>query len=289
VAPIAQEELEPAPEPTTLLVTSGSAYAAALALDEEGSYLLTGNAAYRLVPGREPERWVLDLGISPALMGDHFLFWSNGAFRQAHKHGVEPSLLAVVPHQPQRVVTSGDRFAWLDQADNGRFTVQTLDGSKMRVLHAPGGYVATLAMTEKLVYFVEQKSGTGWRLGAVPLSGGSPRYTSMKSGRTPARLVVARDLFYYDGPSLTVRKVTSDLVREEVVAREVICSPLAVAEHLYCVQPAGLIEIGLDGVVRRVFPLRQKGIITAVAATADRLTWLMDLGRDALAVQTLAL
>jgi hypothetical protein len=54
----------------------------------------------------------------------------------------------------------------------------------------------------------------------------------------------------------------------------VICSPLAVAEHVYCAQPAGLLEIGLDGVVRRVFPLRQKGTITAVTATATRLTWL---------------
>jgi hypothetical protein len=156
--PAAQEVLEPMPEPTTLLTTGGSAYAATLALDDEGSYLLTGDAAYRLVPGRAPERWDLDLGISPALMGDHFLYWSGGAFRQAHKRGAEPSLVAAVAHQPQRVVASADRFAWLDQTDNGRFTIETLNGSvrsRPRVLLAPGGYVAALAMTEQRVYFVE--------------------------------------------------------------------------------------------------------------------------------------
>jgi hypothetical protein len=290
-APTARKVVEPTPEPTTLLTTSGSAYAATLALDDEASYLLTGDAAFRLVPGRAPERWDLDLGISPALMGDHFLYWSAGALRQAHKRGAEPSLLAAVAHQPQRVVTSGGSFAWLDRAESGRFTIQTLDHrSRARVLYAPGGHVAALAMSEDFVYFVEQEApGTGWRLEAVPLSGGSPRYTSMKTGRTPAMLAVARDLFYYEGPSLTVRRVSPDLEREEVIARDMICSPLAVAEHVYCAQPGRLIEIGLDGVVRRVLPLRQQGMITAVAANATRLTWLMDVGRNALAVQTVAL
>jgi hypothetical protein len=187
------------------------------------------------------------------------------------------------------VATAGGRFAWLEQADGGRFTIQTLRRSGARVLHAPRGYVAALAMTEERVYFVEQGPGTGWRLGAVPLSGGAPRYTAMKRGRTPAMLAVASDLYYYDGPSLTVRRVTQDLEREEVVARDVICSPLAVAEHLYCAQPGRLLEIGLDGVLRRVLPPGQKGTVTAVAATASRLTWLMDVGQGALAVQTIEL
>jgi hypothetical protein len=286
---VQKEVLEPSPKPTTLLTTSGSAYSATLALDDEGSYLLTDKAAYRLVPGRAPERWDLDLGISPALMGNHFLYWTDGAFRQVHKRGAEPSILAAVPNQPQRVVTSGDRFAWLDQAESGRFTIQTLDRSGARVLHASSDYIATLAMTEQRVYFVEEEPGTGWRLGSVPLSVGSPRYASMKTNRTPAMLAVVNDLFYYDGPSLTVRRFTPDLEREQVVVRDVICSPLAAAKHLYCAQPAALLEIAFNGVVRRVLPLRRKGTITAIAATATRLTWLMDVGRGALAVQTIAL
>jgi hypothetical protein len=288
-APAVRQAREPMAEPTTLLTARGSAYAAALALDDEGSYLLTQDAAYRLAPDRVPERWGLDLGLSPALMRDQFLYWSAGAFRQADKRGGEPTVLATIAHQPQRVATSGDEFAWLDQAERGRFSIQTLDGSNPRVLCAPGGYVAALAMGEELVYFVEQGPGAGWRLGAVPLSGGTPHYSATKPGRTPAMLAVAGDVFYYDGPSLTVRRVSPGLEREEVIAEDVICSPIAVAEHVYCAQPAGLLEIGFDGAVRRAIPLRQKGTITAVSATATRLTWLMDVGRDALAVQTVAL
>jgi hypothetical protein len=111
----------------------------------------------------------------------------------------------------------------------------------------------------------------------------------MKTGRTPAMLAIADDLYYYDGPSLTVLRVTPDLESEEVVTRDVICSPLTVAEHAYCAQPGRLLEIGLDGVLRRVLTLRQKAIITAVAATATRLTWLMDVSRGELAVQSIAL
>jgi hypothetical protein len=289
VAPAAQKVPEPMPEPTTLLTRSGSAYAFTLAIDDEANYLLMDNAAYRVVPGRDPERQRLDLGISPVLMNDYILYWTGGAFRQVHKRRSEPSVLAAIPHQPQRVATSGDHFAWLDQADSGRFTIQTLRRLRARVLLAPRGTIAALAMSEKFVYFVEQGQGpgAGWRLGAVPISGGSPRYTSMKTGRTPAMLVVANDLFYYDGPSLTVRRVTKDLEREEVVARDIICSPLAVTENVYCAQIGGILEVGLDGVVRRVFPLRQRGTITAVAATATRLTWLMDIGGGDLAVQTI--
>jgi hypothetical protein len=260
-----------------------------VALDDAGSYLLTRNAAYRLVPGRPAERWGLDLGLSPVLMREQFVYWSSGAFRQVHEGGGEPKVLAAVAHQPQRVVTSGDHLAWLDQAEDGRFTIQTLDGSKARVVHAPDGYVAALAMLDDQIYFVEQARGMGWRLGVVPVSGGSPRHSAMKPGRTPAMLAVAREIFYYDGPSLTVHRVSPDLEREEVIARDLICSPIAVAEHLYCAQPVGLIEVGLDGVVRRTLTRRPSGMITAIAASAARVTWLVDIGRDQLAVQTIAL
>jgi hypothetical protein len=286
--PPAAKVTPPTPEPTPLLTLSGSAYAATLALDDEGSYLLTGDAAYRLVPGRTPERWGLDLGASPALMRDRLLYWSNGAFRQAPKRGGEPTVLAVVPHPPQRVVTSGDHVAWLDQAEDGRFTIQTLDGSRTRIVHAPRGYVAALAMEDDRIYFVEQ-AGTTWSLGVVSLSGGSARHTSTKTGRTPAMLAVAHDVFYYDGPSLTVRRVSSDLEREDVIARDVICSPIAVAERAYCAQPTGLVELDLDGGSRRPLRLGQRGTITAISASATQLVWLMDVGRGQLAVETIAL
>jgi hypothetical protein len=74
-----------------------------------------------------------------------------------------------------------------------------------------------------------------------------------------------------------------------VIAHDVICSPIAVAEHVYCAQPAGLVEIGRDGVVRRTLPLERAGTITRVSATETRLAWLMDVGQGKLAVDSIPL
>jgi hypothetical protein len=288
-APVPARGSLPTPEPTTLLDTGGSAYAATLALDSEGSYLLTGNGAFRLLPGRAPERWNLDLGVSPALKGEHFLYFGDGAFRQVPKRGGEPTILAAAAGEPQRIVTSGERFAWVTRSEGGGYTIQTLHGAGVQLVHATDRYVVALAMQDELVFFAEQEKGTNWRLGVVQVSGGAPRYSTMKTGRTPAMLAAAGDLFYYDGPSFTVRRASPDLTREHVVARDVICSPIAVSKHVYCAQPAGLLEIGFDGGIRRALPLKRRGAITAVSATAARLTWLLDTGRDQLAVETIPL
>lgn len=277
-------------EPTTLLAVAGSAYSPALVADEDGSYLLASNAAYRLVPGHAPQRWPLDLGISPTTMSDQFLFWSSGAIRQVHQGGGEPTVVVELPARPQRIVASWGRFAWLEHSKKaGRFTLRTVDGSRVRTLYSTDAIIATLAMQDERIYFVEQVLGAGWRLGAVSLSGEPPRFTESRTGRTPAMLALAHAVFFFDGPSLSVRRVSSDLSQETVIAKDTICSPLAVAEYVYCAQPGGLVELGLDGVVRRTIPLGQRGLVTAVVATAHQLTWLMDVGREQLAVKSLPL
>lgn len=290
-ADVTYQPVKPMGEPTVLIEAAGSPYAATLAADTEGIYLLTQSTAYWLMPGRAPRQWNLPLGISPALMDDLILFWSDGSLWQAHKRGGEPAVLAKISHQPQRIVAHGGRLAWLDHAKEteGRYTIHTIEGARPRLVHEPAGYVATLTLDEGRIYFAERAKDQSWRLGAATLSGETPRYTEPKKGRTPAMLVVAQGVFYYDGPSSTVRHVSPDLEHENVVAREVICSPIAVAEHVYCAQPAGILEIGRDGVVRRMLPSNQPGAITAMAATATRLTWLMDVGRERLAVKTIDL
>ncbi len=279
----------PVPDPKTLLDTAGSAYAAFLVPDGEANYVLTDTEAFHLTPDRAPVRWGIDLGPAPVVKGDHFLFWLDEAFRQVPCGGGEPSVVAEVAHQPRRVVSSGNHFAWLDRDEDDRFTIRTLSGSQPRVVHDASSYVAAMAMQDDLVYFVERESPRHWRLGVVPLAGGKPRFSETKPGRTPAMLALAGDVFYYDGPTFTVRRMSSDLTHEEVIARDVICSPIAVAEHLYCAQPAGLLEIGFDGNTRRQLPLSRKGSITAITATAKRLTWLMDVGNERLAVESIPL
>jgi len=277
------------PEPTRLLAVSGTAYGATLASAEDGSYLLTGSAAYRFVQGEAPARWARDFGSTPVLTPGHLLYWSEGAMRQVPTSGGEATSAAQIPHQPRRLVSSGDHVAWLDQAVDGSFTIHTLEGSKPRVVHRAEGYVGTLVMNDERIYFAERAPDKSWRLGVVPRAGGRAHYSKAKRGRLPAMLVATESLYYYDGPSSTVLRVSPDLVNEEVLARDVICSPIAVAENVYCAQPAGLIEIGIDGGVRRTFPLEARGAITAVLATSTQLTWVTDIGDDRLAVDSIPL
>jgi hypothetical protein len=273
--------------PATLLTADLSAYGAQLALDDEAVYLLTRSAAYRLVPGHPPVRWALDLGISPALAGDHLVYWSKGALWRTPKRGGAPSMLAKVPLEPQRLSASGDRFAWLERGADGRFVIWTLEGSRPRKIITPPGDVATLTLLHDQVFFVEQRPGAAYRLGVVPLSGGEPRYSTEKKGRTPAMLAAAGDIFFYDGPSRTVRRVSPDLAQERVLARGVICSPLAAANRVYCAQPAGLLELPAEGGAARVLSPATSGAITKVTASATRVAWLVDRGPDRLAVETL--
>lgn len=277
------------PDPKRLLTVRESPYGATLGSTEDASFLLTGGAAYRFVRGEAPTRWASDFGVAPALAPGHILFWSKGAFRRVPTSGGEAELVATVARQPQRFVTSGDHIAWLDQAADGRFSIHTLDGSHRRVVHAAEGYVGALAMEDERIYFAERAPDHSWRLGLVPRSGGAAHYTKAKRGRLPAMLVLAESLYYYDGPSSTVLRVSPDLGSEDVLAREVICSPIAVAESVYCAQPAGLVEIGIDGGVRRTLPLAERGGITAIAATATQLTWVTDIGDDQLAVDSISL
>ncbi|HEY6724752.1 MAG TPA: hypothetical protein VI197_12015 [Polyangiaceae bacterium] len=274
--------------PTRLLTMRGSAYGATLGSSDGTGFLLTSGAAYRFVQGEAPTRWAGDFGVAPALTPGHISFWSGGAFRRVPTSGGEPALVATVPRQPQRFVTSGDHIAWLERADGG-FSIHTLDGSKGRLVYAAAGYVGTLAMDDDRIYFAERAADRSWRLGLVARSGGAAHYTKPKRGRLPALLVLAESLFYYDGPSSSVRRVSPDLGSEEVIARDVICSPIAVADNVYCAQPAGLVEIRIDGGVRRTIPLDTPGAITAIAATAQQLTWVTDIGGDQLAVDSIPL
>jgi hypothetical protein len=277
----------PTQEPSTLFTAEVSAYAAEVALDEDAVYLLTPSAAFRLVPGRPAERWALDLGLTPALAGGHFVYWSKGELLRAPKRGGDPSTLAKVPGEPQRLAASGDYVAWLEKSADRGFVIWTLDGSRPREVLIPRGDVAALALLDDQVFFVEQLPEAKHRLGVVPLSGGEPRYSSEKKGRTPAMLAAAGELFFYDGPTTTVRRVSTDLTRERVIARGLICSPLAVAERVYCAQPAGLVELPAEGGSPRALAAARGGPITKIVASAKRVAWLVDAGPDRLSVQTL--
>lgn len=286
-APSPSAAPEPAVPPTTLLTLGVSAYSATLAIDDEAVYVLTAQAAFRVVPGMPPEQWTVNLGHAPLLAEERIVYWADGAIRQLPKRGGASKVVVEVSHLPQRIAASPSGVAWLDQAEDGHFSLMTSEGSGSRLLYAPPGYVAAIAMHEDRVFFVERETPERWRLGSVTLAGGAPHYTAFHRGRTPAMLAVASEIFYYDGPTLTVRRLGFELDREEVVARDTICSPLAVANSVYCAQQGGLLEVSFAGTVTRRIP--RGGMVTAIAVGRSRLAWLVDAGENKLALEMLPL
>jgi len=282
-APSAAGRIGVLPPAKHLLSTDGSAYSSGLASDDERIYLLTKDAAFRLAPDKAPERRPLPLGTSSVVTRDDIVYWFEGALRSVPKAGGEATLVAKLEHMPRQLVASRERVAWLSKDDAG-FAIEAPDTTGVRRLYATTAYLATMALDDEAAYFVERAPDRSWRLGKVSLSGGPHRFTSARLGRTPAMLVVARALYYYDGPSRTVRRVSLDLDREDVIANDVICSPLAVAEHVYCAQPAGILELGSTGNSRRVLAMPEGATITALSATQRWLAWAADAGEGRLAV-----
>lgn len=281
----------PQNEPITLLSLDIAAYSATLAADDEGVMLLLPSAAYRLVPGRAPVRTPLDLGIGPAVTGSSITFWSKGFVWRAPKRGGKPIRVGAAAHQPQSLAASESDLAFLDRSEAGRTSIQTLDGGKARTVYASAGAITSLTMLRDWVFFVEQAPDSSWRIGAVSVSGKQqPSFTAARGGRTPSMLAASNDeVFFYDGPTLTVRRLSPDLIHEEPIAHDFICSPIAVAKSVFCAQVEGLFAVSRQGGTPVTVSTRRAGSITAVAASANRVAWLVDTGPNRLAVEMLSL
>lgn len=252
-----------------------SAYTATLAVDGEDIYVLAGHGAYRFSPGRAAERWEMELGDTPAVGARGIVYWLEGELRRAPKRGGSAEILAAVP-RPRRLCASGGHLVWEEPAQAAA-QLRTLDGSEPRTIYRSEGEIAALALMDDQAYFVERVQER-WRIGTVALSGGAARFTEARTSRTPALLAAAQDVFFYDGPTSTVRRVASDLSREDVVARDVICSPLAVADRVYCAQISLLFEVPRDGGKARLLAAKRPGTIAALVATRARVAWLLDTG-----------
>lgn len=272
-----------------LLSLASSAYNAALSVDEEAIHVLTSDAAYRLVPGKPPVKTALDLGYGATLTRYFILFWSKGAIWKAPKLGGKPMRMATLAHRPQYFASSGDSFAWLEASEGSHFSIQTLAGTAPRLLYASAGKVDAMTLLDDWVFFVERVADSSWRFGKVRVAGGAAEFTATKPGRSPSMLSAWRDIYYYDGNTLEVRVISPDFQREQTLAKDFICSPLAVWEKVYCGQVQGLFEILGEPQAPR--PLHQSSgkSITSIAANRSRVVWLSDAGPDQLTVNLLAL
>ena len=273
-------------QPEKLIQLEVSAYAATLAADADAIYVLTEHAAYSLAPGQPPARWNIELGTMPALASRGFAFWLDGELRLAPKQGGKSEVLARVPKPPQRLCALGDHVAWLD-ASAAASVLRVLNGSEPRIVYQSEAPLEALTLVDDQAYFVEHRASQ-WRLGAVPLAGGAARFSALHPSRTPASLAGAGELFYYDGPSSSIRRVTTDLTRETTVANDVICSPLAVTDRVYCAQLGLLFEVPTRGGAPRPLAPKRAGTIAGLVATPTRVAWLLDTGENRADVEVLS-
>lgn len=264
-----------------------SPYEAALVRAQGRVALLAPGALYWLPPANvEPIPLPMDgVGVATA---DSLVRYEAGALRRFDFSAQRWSALASMAEAPRMLAASGERVAWLQAEPSGGSSVWTLAGSQaLRLVTAPVG-IATLAMRDDRVFFVEELPAGRWRLGVMGTADGTATYAKPWSGRAPAALAVTSEVFFYDGPSLSVYRVSTDLQRTELVGKEVICSPLAAATSLFCAQPGGVLELPLSGGERRVIA-SPRSFVTDLLATESELTWVREGKSGGLVVESVKL
>lgn len=293
----ASTEARPAPrpepgaarEPTTLLSLPTSAYQASLAVDDDGAHLLTSHAAYRLAPGQPPDALKVELGFGATTTRHGLVFWSGGVVHEASKQSGESRVWGALASRPQFFVSAGDDIAWIERSEDHRFAIGSFAARRAFVLYTSSGTIDAAAMLNDWIFFVERPSADQWRIGGVRTKGGTAVFTPARQGRSPAMLVAHDDIYYYDGNGRDVRRLSPDLRREETLVTDFICSPLAVAERVYCANVEGIFELVPQGRPRPLVKLGHRGTVTDLAANAHQLFWMGDAGADRLIVQTIPL
>jgi len=283
-----EADAAPAIEPSVLIALPVAAYHASITADGDVAYLLTEDAAYRLAPGRAPERLPIDLGEGATTTRSSFIYWSRGGVRAAPKAGGAARRLAALPERPQKFVASDTATAWVQRTD-GRFSLGALRGNKPANLYTSPGSIDAVAIAGDAIFFVERPAAAGWRIGRVAAAGGAPAFMPPRDGRPPAMLAAGRDLAFYTGAGYEVHRLSLDFAHERTIASGFVCSPLAVAEHVYCAQVEGIFELRTGERPRRLVPGSAQRLVTDIAVGATHLTWIVDAGPDKLEVRALPL
>ena len=277
------------PAPTRLLELPISAYQASLAFDDDATFLLAPDAAYRLVPGEPARRLEVALGFAAALTRSAFVYWADGKLLRTPKTGGAPAVLARLEKQPQVIAAAGERFAWLSLDDDGTYAIRALADGKPRTLFSSRGETAGLNVVGSSAYFVERPTNDSWRLGVVSLDGGSPQFRAARTGRRPALLTGTDAIYYYNVGAFEIRRVSLDLHDDEVLLSNVVCTPLSAALDVYCASVEGLFVVSTATRTPRVLSYGRPGTITGVIADGRRVAWTVDVGANRLAVEQLPL
>jgi len=228
----------------------------------------------------------IELGEPFALHGATVVFYREQQLWQSLR-GATPTAIASGVVEPALIVHDRAQVVWIQNDPKGtRF--MTVRGGKPHSITWVEGRVDTMVLSGDQVFFFEQAAEGRWRLGGVTVEDGAPVFRDWQSGRVPSTLAAARDLFYYDGPSRSVRRVSADLAQEDVLATGIICSPLAAKDRVTCARVGGLYELPLQGGAPKALS-EQAPLISALATNGQEVAWLSDSGRDRLRVQRLVL
>jgi hypothetical protein len=240
-----------------------------------------------LTPGRPAEARRVELGFGATATAHAFVFWSDGSVREHSKRDGKTRRLVELAARPQAILSSGNYTGWIQRSGQGRFSLGSIAGNRPSTVYASPGKIDAAVMLNNWIFFVERPTDTDWRIGGVPTSGGTPAFTNARAGRSPAMLVAHDDLYYYDGNRREVRRLAPDLLREETLVSDFVCSPLAVAAKVYCANVEGIFELVAGARPRQLVALTKNRFATGLAATESHLYWVSDAGPDKLQVSSL--
>jgi len=284
--------------PTQLMSLPSSPYQASIFADGEAIELLTSSAAYRLMPGKEPMLRALDLGFAATVTRGSYVYWSQGGIWSAPRRTPSPApsgatKLAALAESPQRFVAdiARDEFVFLTRSEGDRYAIHKLENRRVKTLYTSPGSIDALTMIGDALYFVERPGPGNFRIARVMFAGGDAVFTASKGGRWPARLAGNKHVIYYDGARRDVIALSLDLQQERSLAKDFICSPLAVATNVYCSTMEGIFELSGTGQPRQVVAA-SRNLITNLAVGSQRLAFITDVGgqgQDRLAVNVVPL
>ncbi len=189
---------------------------------------------------------------------------------------------------PSERLAATDKVVFsLHRTPEGHSKLSVLENRKLRPVYDSSTSIATLVAKDESAYFVEE-CDAGFRLGSVTKDGAT-QFGPCHPGRTPSALSVSDSVYYYDGPKGEVRRATLSLDHEDVVARDLVCSPLHVADKAFCAYPGKIAAIRLDGSRQVELEVQVRGPVTALTTFENQLLWIEDAGEERLVVRSLPL
>ena len=271
----------------TLLKRGESAYGTSLFVLSAEVLLLTQTAAIRLINGEPAKTCALPFGSGPAVVDDSIVYFHEGAVRVVTHEKCESKMYSKLERPPMGFFASNESWGWLGRDTAGAFALFTFHGNAVQPLYKTTHAITFTVGWSDSVFFIEKVAPDIWRIGRVPLVGGTVVFSSTRKSRIPSMLAPTDEgIYIYDGPSRMVRRLNLDLQHDRVLADRVICSPLAVSDRVICAHLGGVYEIPAEGGLPRPIATEVEGPITALAADDRRVVWVVDTAEGQLTVRS---